>query len=68
MGQVLYRSFGEVRRELYEMVLRADVGLNDVAWTRKRDRIDRIQKLSRQQVEEMKALDQRYAPALKEEE
>ena len=68
VGQVVYRSFGEVRRELYEMVLRADVGLNDVAWTRKRDRVEQIQKLSKQQTEELKALDQRYGPALKEEE
>ena len=68
VGQVVYRSFGEVRREFYELVLRADVGLNDVAWTRKRDRVERIQSLSKQQAEELKELDQRYAPALKEEE
>jgi len=68
VGQVAYRSFGAVRGEYYGLVLKADVGLNDVAWTRKKDRVERIQKLSVQQVEELKALDKRYAPALKEEE
>ena len=67
VGRVAYRSFTEVRREFYGLVLRADVGLNDVAWTRKHDLVDRIQKLSIQQAEELKALDQRYAPVLKEE-
>lgn len=68
VGQLAYRSFGAVRGEFYRLVLRADVGLNDVAWVRKRDRVDRIQKLSVQQAEELKALDKRYRPALKEEE
>ncbi len=68
VGQLAYRSFGEVRGEFYRRVLRADVGLNDVAWTRKKDRVDRIQKLSVQEAEELKALDKRYQPALKEEE
>jgi hypothetical protein len=57
-----------VRRDFYDLVLRADVGLNDVAWTRKRDRLDRIQQLSKQQVEELKELEQQFRPALKEEE
>jgi TolA-binding protein len=68
VGQVAFRSFGAVRQEIYGVVLRADVGLNDVAWTRKRDRMERIRKLSRQQADELKALDQKYRPALKEEE
>ncbi|HET6440060.1 MAG TPA: hypothetical protein VFG59_18485 [Anaeromyxobacter sp.] len=67
VGQVAYRSFGEVRQDFYRLVLRADVGLNDVAWTRKKDRVDRIQKLSMQEAEEMKALERRYRPILQEE-
>jgi hypothetical protein len=68
VGLLAYRSFGAVRGEFYRLVLRADVGLNDVAWTRKKDRVERIQKLSVQEAEELKALDRRYQPALKEEE
>jgi chromosome segregation ATPase len=68
VGQVVYHSFGEVRRTFYELVLQADVGLNDVVWKRKHDRVERIQQLSRQQADELKALDQRYGPVLKEEE
>jgi len=68
VGQLAYRSFGQVRAEFYRLVLRADVGLNDVAWTRKKDRLDRIQKLSVQESEELKSLDRRFQPALKEEE
>jgi tetratricopeptide (TPR) repeat protein len=68
VGQLAYRSFGQVRRAFYELVLRADVGLNDVAWTRKKDRLDRIQKLSQEQGEQLKDLEQRFRPALKEEE
>jgi tetratricopeptide (TPR) repeat protein len=68
VGRVAYRSFGQVRRDYYDLVLRADVGLNDVAWTRKRDRLERIQLLSKQQVQELKELEQQFRPALKEEE
>ena len=68
IGQLAYRSFSEVRRDFYQLVLRADVGLNDVVWTRKKDRLDGIQKLSIQEANELKALDKRYRPALKEEE
>lgn len=68
VGQLAYRSFGAVRQEIYALVLRADVGLNDVVWTRKRDRVDRIQKLSMQKAAELEALDAKYRPILQEEE
>ncbi|HYD39534.1 MAG TPA: hypothetical protein VEB43_01800 [Anaeromyxobacter sp.] len=68
VGQIAYRAFGAVRQDLYALVLRADVGLNDVVWTRKRDRVDRIHKLSMQKAAELEALDAKYRPALQEEE
>jgi tetratricopeptide (TPR) repeat protein len=67
IGRVAYRSFGAVRDELYALVLRADVGLNDVVWGRKRDRVKRIQQLSMQQSAELEALDAKYRPLLQEE-
>jgi TolA-binding protein len=68
VGQVAFRAFGAVRQEFYGFVLKADVGLNDVAWVRKKDRVDRIQKLSLQQADALQALDQKFKPILKEEE
>jgi len=67
VGQVAYGAFGEVRTHFYDVVLQADVGLNDVVWVRKKDRVERIQKLSVQKAEELKALEERYRPLLKEE-
>lgn len=67
VGQVAFRSFGAVRQEFYGYVLKADVGLNDVAWGRKKDRVERLQKLSQQQAEELQSLDRRYKPVLQEE-
>lgn len=67
VGQLAYRSFAAVRQEIYALVLRADVGLNDVVWTRKRDRVDRIQKLSMQKAAELEALEAKYRPVLQEE-
>jgi tetratricopeptide (TPR) repeat protein len=67
VGGVAYRSFAKVREEFYRLVLRADVGLNDVVWTRKADRTERIQKLSMQMADELKAMERRYRPVLEEE-
>ncbi len=68
VGKLAYRAFGEVRREFYQVALKADVGLNDVAWVRKKDRVERIRALSVQQAEELRAFDQRYRAILGEEE
>jgi len=68
VGQIAYHAFGEVRRELYGLVLQADVGLTDVAWVRKRDRVEQIQRLSLQKSDELRALEERYRTVLREEE
>jgi chromosome segregation ATPase len=57
VGAVARRAFGEVRRTFYDLVLQADVGIVDVAWTRKRERVDRIQALSARKDLELKAVD-----------
>ena len=67
-GRVAYAAFGDVRSHFYDEVLQADVGLNDVVWVRKKDRVERIQKLSIQKAEELKTLEERFRPLLKEEE
>ncbi len=67
VGQVAYGAFGQVRSHFFDVVLRADVGLNDVVWVRKKDRVERIQQLSVQKADELKTLEDRYRPLLKEE-
>jgi tetratricopeptide (TPR) repeat protein len=57
VGAVARRAFGEVRKTFYDLVLQADVGIVDVAWTRKRERVDRIQALSARKDLELKAVD-----------
>jgi hypothetical protein len=47
-------------------VLKADVGIVDVAWSRKRERLDRIQQLSQQKAGELDALDRDFKLVLRE--
>jgi tetratricopeptide (TPR) repeat protein len=68
VGRIAYHAFGEVRRELYGLVLEGDVGLTDVVWVRKRDRMEQIQQLSLRKADELRALEERYRRVLKEEE
>jgi hypothetical protein len=68
VGRLAFAAFGDVRTHFYDVVLRADVGLNDVMWVRKKDRVERIQQLSVQKAAELKSLEERYRPLLKEEE
>jgi len=55
-----------VRGELHRLVLKADVGIIDVAWTRKRERVDRIQALSAQEARDLGQLEDRFSGVLKE--
>ncbi|MFO0582939.1 MAG: tetratricopeptide repeat protein [Anaeromyxobacter sp.] len=66
VGRIAFRAFGEVRGQFYRLVLKADVGLIDVAWTRKRERLDKIQELSKQKGEELQRLDRDYRALLRE--
>jgi tetratricopeptide (TPR) repeat protein len=66
VGRIAQASFTRVRGEFYRLVLKADVGLVDVAWARKRVRLEKIQQLSRQKGEELKALDEDYGVLLRE--
>jgi tetratricopeptide (TPR) repeat protein len=66
VGQIAFRSFSAVRSQFYRLVLKADVGIVDVAWSRKRVRLDRIQELSRQKAAEVEALDRDAGLVLKE--
>ena len=66
VGQIALESFRQVRGQFYDLVLKADVGLVDVAWQRKRDRIDRIQHLALEKAADLSALDSEYKSVLEE--
>jgi tetratricopeptide (TPR) repeat protein len=57
VGRVARRALDEVRRSFHDLVQQADVGIVDVAWTRRRERMDRIQALSARKAAEIEAVD-----------
>jgi hypothetical protein len=66
LGQIAVRSIGDVRAQFYRLVLKADVGIVDVAWSRKRVRLDKIQTLAVQKDGEVEQLDREYRSLLRE--
>ncbi len=66
VGRIALRSLGEVRAQFYRMVLKADVGLVDISWTRKRARLDKVQQLSVQKAAEIETLDREYRALVRE--
>ncbi len=66
VGRIAFDSFKRVRQQFYELVLKADVGLVDVAFTRKQDKTADIQKLSGQKDRDLRALDNEFKEVLKD--
>lgn len=66
VGRIAFDSFRRVRQQFYDLVLKADVGVVDVAFTRKQDRTENIQKLSQQKDRELRALDEEFKEVLKD--
>jgi hypothetical protein len=66
LGGLAVRSIAEVRGQFYRLVLKADVGNVDVAWSRKRQRLDKIQQLAVQKDAEVEQLDREYRALLRE--
>jgi tetratricopeptide (TPR) repeat protein len=66
VGQIAFTSFGRVHDDFYRLVLRADVGIVDVAWTQKRDETERIQKLAGDEDRELRVLDDEFKEVLGE--
>ena len=66
VGRIAFDSFRRVRASFYDLVLKADVGVVDVAFTRKQDKTIQIQKLSAQKDRELKALDEEFKEVLKD--
>ena len=67
-GLVAYENIREVRRRFYDLVVRSEVGVVDVAWARKQEKTDKIGRLVRQQKRDLKVLDDEFRDVLKEDE
>lgn len=68
VGQIAYRALNEVRAQFYALVLKADVGVVDVAWSRKRVRLEKIQQLSMQKASEIEQIEREYRALTREQE
>lgn len=66
VGRIAFDSFKRVRQQFYELVLKADVGLVDVAFTRKQDKTSEIQKISAQKDRELRVLDTEFKEVLRD--
>ena len=66
VGRIAFDSFKRVRQSFYDLVLKADVGVVDVAFQRKQDKTSSIQKLAGQKDRELKALDEEFKEVLKD--
>ncbi len=66
VGRIAFDSFRRVRGQFYDLVLKADVGVVDVAFTRKRDKTADIQTVAAQKERELKALDDEFKEVLKD--
>lgn len=66
VGRIAFDSFRRVRQQFYELVLKADVGVVDVAFTQKQNQTVEIQKLSQTKERHLKALDDEFKEVLKD--
>jgi hypothetical protein len=66
VGRMAYDSFRRVRKQFYDLVLKADVGVVDSAFTKKQATTTGIQKVASQKEEELRALDEEFRPVLKD--
>jgi tetratricopeptide (TPR) repeat protein len=66
VGRIAFESFKRVRQSFYDLVLKADVGVVDVAFQRKQDKTASIQKLAAQKDRELKSLDDEFKEVLKD--
>jgi TolA-binding protein len=65
-GGITYAGFQKVAKRFYEIVVRADVGIIDVAWALKDAKSKEVSRLVRQQKMDLKLLDAEFKEVLKE--
>jgi TolA-binding protein len=60
VGAVTYMNFQRVQHRFYDLVLRADVGRIDVAWAEREEHRMRVEMLTRERSQELRALDDEF--------
>jgi tetratricopeptide (TPR) repeat protein len=65
-GAITYQGFQSVTKRFYDIVVRADVGIIDVAWALKDSKSKEVSRLVRQQKMDLKLLDDEFREVLKE--
>jgi len=65
-GSLTYAGFQDVAKRFYEIVVRADVGIIDVAWALKDAKSKEVSRLVRQQKMDLKVLDDEFKEVLQE--
>jgi TolA-binding protein len=60
VGGVTSENFSGVRRKFHDMILKADVGIIDVAWLRKEEHVARSKDLTKERLKEIRALDEEF--------
>jgi tetratricopeptide (TPR) repeat protein len=65
-GAITYEGFQHVAGRFYEIVVRADVGIIDVAWALKDAKSKEVSRLVRQQKMDLKVLDDEFKEVLQE--
>jgi ElaB/YqjD/DUF883 family membrane-anchored ribosome-binding protein len=66
VGGVAFENFSSVRKRFQELVLKADVGIIDVAWLRKEEHTARVAELTKGRLREIKVLDDEFQQVKKE--
>ena len=66
-GNLTYTSFRDVAQKFYEIVVRSDVGIIDVAWALKDSKSKEVSSLVRQRKQDLKLLDDEFKEVLREE-
>lgn len=65
-GTITYDGFRRVAKRFYEIVVRTDVGIIDVAWALKDSKSKEVSRLVRQQKMDLKLLDDEFREVLRE--
>ncbi len=66
LGRIAFQSFTRVGRQFYDLMLRADVGVIDAAWTQKKDRSEAVTQLENVKRGQLRALQDQFQEVLKE--
>jgi tetratricopeptide (TPR) repeat protein len=66
LGPVASRTLDSVSQQFRDLVLRADVGIIDVAWARKQAETDKVNTLIKEQRERTQELEEEFADVLKD--